>query len=225
MQGMLIIAHRGASGSHPENTLESFREAIVAGADMIETDVRLTADGVPVLHHDFMLLRTHGQPHVIELLTLKDLKDKTERSDHPIVTLDEFLDECYSKVLINIEIKRKSAVVPTLAALSRHAKGTVDWDHIVFSSFYPFTLQSLRKHAPQAQLALLHITNPLRFMAWHRSLNLMGVGFYRLHYSSFALRVAHKLGLFTYAYTVDRHKLSPRNATGARGYRPRRYIT
>jgi glycerophosphoryl diester phosphodiesterase len=54
----LIIAHRGASTRAPENTIASFREAINAGADGIEFDVRLAQDGVPVVIHDPTLSRT-----------------------------------------------------------------------------------------------------------------------------------------------------------------------
>jgi glycerophosphoryl diester phosphodiesterase len=53
-----IIAHRGASGSAPENTMAAFELALVEGADAIELDVRLTADGVPVVLHDPTLNRT-----------------------------------------------------------------------------------------------------------------------------------------------------------------------
>ncbi len=54
----LIIAHRGASTYAPENTLAAFRKAVDAGADGIEIDVRLAADGVPVVIHDDTLTRT-----------------------------------------------------------------------------------------------------------------------------------------------------------------------
>jgi glycerophosphoryl diester phosphodiesterase len=53
-----IVAHRGASGSAPENTLVAFELAVRQGADAIELDVRLTADGVPVVLHDATLDRT-----------------------------------------------------------------------------------------------------------------------------------------------------------------------
>jgi glycerophosphoryl diester phosphodiesterase len=53
-----IIAHRGASGEAPENTLPAFELAVQQGADAIELDVRLTADGVPVVLHDATLDRT-----------------------------------------------------------------------------------------------------------------------------------------------------------------------
>lgn len=55
---MKVIAHRGASGDAPENTLAAFRLAQEQGADVIETDVQLTADRVPVLVHDNDLTRT-----------------------------------------------------------------------------------------------------------------------------------------------------------------------
>lgn len=171
---------------------------------MVEFDVRLTRDGQPVLQHDFSLLRTHRHPHLIELLTLDELRRRTAGSDHPVVTLEEALGVCYGKILINIELKRKKAVEPTLTALRRIANRHIDWQLVMFSSFYVFALQRLRRQAPEAQLALLHGTNPLRFLAWQHQLRLMGVGFYRLHYTSFALQVAGQLGLFRYAYTVDR---------------------
>jgi glycerophosphoryl diester phosphodiesterase len=53
-----VIAHRGASGSAPENTIAAFQQAVEEGADAFELDVRLTADGVPVVLHDALLDRT-----------------------------------------------------------------------------------------------------------------------------------------------------------------------
>ncbi len=55
-----LIAHRGASGTVPENTLEAFRVAALAGAEMMELDLHLSSDGVPVVIHDPTLDRTTG---------------------------------------------------------------------------------------------------------------------------------------------------------------------
>jgi glycerophosphoryl diester phosphodiesterase len=54
----LIVAHRGFAAAHPENTLLAFRAALATGADALECDVRLSADGVPVVIHDATLDRT-----------------------------------------------------------------------------------------------------------------------------------------------------------------------
>ena len=53
-----VAAHRGFSEKYPENTMEAFRAAVELGVDQIETDVRITADGELVLHHDATLDRT-----------------------------------------------------------------------------------------------------------------------------------------------------------------------
>ena len=58
----------------PENTMAAFREAIAAGADGIEFDVRLTRDGIPVVIHDNSLRRTGGVSHRIADLTWAELK-------------------------------------------------------------------------------------------------------------------------------------------------------
>ncbi len=69
-----MIAHRGASGEHPENTLVAFRAAAEAGAPYFELDVHMTRDGVIVVSHDAELSRTCGLDVAIRDLTLAELK-------------------------------------------------------------------------------------------------------------------------------------------------------
>src|SRR5438105_298377 len=64
----IVVAHRGASATFPENTLPSFEGAVEAGADVVELDVRMTADGVAVVMHDGdVATTTDGTGHVHEL--------------------------------------------------------------------------------------------------------------------------------------------------------------
>jgi glycerophosphoryl diester phosphodiesterase len=74
MKTPLIIGHRGASAVAPENTMAAFREAIAAGCDGIEFDVRLTSDGVPVIIHDNTLRRTAGLTARVADLTWAEIK-------------------------------------------------------------------------------------------------------------------------------------------------------
>ena len=60
-----VIGHRGAMAYALENTLESFREARRRGATWVEIDVKLTADGVPVVMHDDSLKRTMGVDRLV----------------------------------------------------------------------------------------------------------------------------------------------------------------
>lgn len=70
----LVIAHRGFSTRHPENSLKAFEAAIAAGADAIETDVRLSRDGVPVCSHDPDLKRLNDRPESIADVDAADLE-------------------------------------------------------------------------------------------------------------------------------------------------------
>ncbi|MEN3333426.1 MAG: glycerophosphoryl diester phosphodiesterase [Blastocatellia bacterium] len=69
----LVIAHRGASGLAPENTLTAFRLAIALGADGFELDVQLSADGQPVVIHDARLNRTTERTGAVAALTVEEL--------------------------------------------------------------------------------------------------------------------------------------------------------
>jgi len=73
MKQPLIIAHRGASAEAPENTLAAFRRAVDIGSDGVEFDVRLAADGVPVVIHDATLERTAGLKRRVADLTSTEL--------------------------------------------------------------------------------------------------------------------------------------------------------
>ncbi len=71
---MKIIAHRGNSSVYPENTLEAYRSAIELGADMIETDIWLTKDGVPVMLHDGNLNRTGKHDRHVADMTFEEVR-------------------------------------------------------------------------------------------------------------------------------------------------------
>src|SRR5262245_49141024 len=69
-----VVAHRGSSATHPENTLDAFRAAVLAGADYVELDARLTADGVPVVLHDADVSRTTDGSGLVHELTLSQVE-------------------------------------------------------------------------------------------------------------------------------------------------------
>ena len=109
----LIIAHRGASGSAPENTIAAFHKAVLAGANMIELDVRLTKDFHIVVHHDRNVRRTTSGKGNIWNLTLQQLRalDAGSWADprfhrERIPTLREVMEFLLpTNVNLNIEVK------------------------------------------------------------------------------------------------------------------------
>ena len=184
--------------------MSSLRAGYEAGSDMLEFDVRVTSDNVPVLMHDSSLLRTNGLRHTIRACTLQELILVTQGTDKPIATLDEVMAELFGKVMLNIEVKQHGSADALVAVFKKYCKTDADWTKFVISSFYVKELQKIRKQCPQASLWMLHNRNPFMFVAYARRLQLNGVGFNRMYLNDFALEIARKTNLLTYVYTVNR---------------------
>lgn len=126
---ILNIAHRGASGTSPENTLAAFRAAIVAGAEMCELDVQPTADHAVVVIHDDTVDRTSDGQGAVNEMTLAELKrldagvgfGRASGSSEPIPTLDEVFAATAGQCALNIELK-SGQVEKEVVALMRKWK-------------------------------------------------------------------------------------------------------
>lgn len=161
-----VIAHRGASGLTPENTLSAFRRAIELGADMIELDVALSRDDEVVVMHDATLERTTSGSGQVRDRTLRELQQldagrsvDPDHGDHRIPTLVEVLDLARDRTLLNIEIKAE-------AVTDRCRGGIADLvirlvldhgldDRAILSSFDPRSLDHARRIAPRMYRASL----------------------------------------------------------------------
>ncbi|HET8884304.1 MAG TPA: glycerophosphodiester phosphodiesterase, partial [Candidatus Saccharimonadales bacterium] len=121
------------------------------------------------------------------------------------ISLEAVLDEFFGEIILNIEIKQRGMATDIIKLLERkYIKRQSDWDVVVFSSFLTNELSAIRKRSKKANLWLLHNRNPFIFIAFARRLQLSGIGFHRLYINDFALAIAKKTNLFTYAYTVNR---------------------
>lgn len=158
---MKVYAHRGASAEAPENTLDAFALALELGADGVELDVRLTADGVPVVIHDGHLDRTTSGTGAVRDLSLADLRGADAGNGQRVPTLAEVIDVVAGRALLDVEIKAAEAGPATLAALAR-----IDIDSWAISSFDWDVLHWLRTQSSQAELwPLMHTVSSeaLRF--------------------------------------------------------------
>ncbi len=120
-----VIAHRGASGAYPENTLLAFAQGLEHGADAIELDVRVTADGVPIVLHDATLDRTTDRTGMVAGLTLREVRQAVAGAGERVPTLAEVLERFPTTPLL-VELKEPGAAPAALAALrDQHAEGRV----------------------------------------------------------------------------------------------------
>jgi glycerophosphoryl diester phosphodiesterase len=112
---VLVAAHRGACQSAPENSIAALKEAIAQGADIVELDVRATADHVLVLLHDPTLERTSSGSGAVALQTYASVRSARLRRDsldgHPassddgLPTLATALEVARNRILVNLDIK------------------------------------------------------------------------------------------------------------------------
>jgi glycerophosphoryl diester phosphodiesterase len=151
----LVIAHRGGAKESTENTIEAFQRAARIGADGIETDLRLTRDGVVVIYHDEIFGRVEGLPKPLQTRTVAEMTYAEMRAS-PLLPVGEdsgrrfvpTLEDLLTKVktgLLNIELKRgpkfDELVDKTIAIL----RGSQAFDRVVLEAPDLKTSEKLRK--------------------------------------------------------------------------------
>jgi glycerophosphoryl diester phosphodiesterase len=143
----LALAHRGDWSASPENTLPAFAAAARAGADMVEVDVRRTADGVAAIVHDPTLDRIWGSPRSVATSTIAELRE-LRVGEHGIPTLAEVLDAVALPVMVDYTLA--DVVEPALDVIER--AGALD--RVVFSGGNLEGHRLIRSRAPDARIAL-----------------------------------------------------------------------
>ncbi len=137
----LLVSHRGGKGFGPENTLEALESALEHGVEMLETDVRMSRDGIPLIHHGPFL--------GINLMARMSMREIKERAPH-VPTLREYLQAAGGRCRLNLEIKRCDPEV-----LARELEAAPPFPYLLVSSFDADFLRSFRSTACHAELGLL----------------------------------------------------------------------
>ena len=203
---MLNIAHRGASGRFPENTLRAFAAAIEAGADMCELDVRLTADGAIAVIHDDTVERTTDGRGAVNSFMLKDLKRLdagakfgAKYSGERIPTLDEALDLAAGRCGLNIELKAAGVELSVCELIQ--ARGAAAWT--LLSSFDWDALARVRHIAPEIRVGLLSSRWPARLLGAATEMKADAINPRFDMVTEDLCVAAHKRAINVYAWTVD----------------------
>ena len=171
----IIFAHRGASAHAPENTLAAFELAVEQGADGIELDVKLSADGQVVVIHDKTVDRTTGTSGQVKDMTLDDLRaldagsffsDKFKNEKIP--TLEEVFEKVGGKTFINVELTNYSTPRDHLVeSVCMLVKRFGLQKRVLFSSFLASNLSRTRSYLSNVPTGLLALPGILG--AWQRS--------------------------------------------------------
>ena len=168
---MLVIAHRGASGNAPENTMAAFRKAVALGATFVETDLQLSRDARFVAIHDATVNRTTNGQGAVHDMTLAELRKLdagswfgSEFAGERIPTLEEIFE--FSKkndVVFYLEIKPAGSWGGEHALIGA-LRESGEIPRAVVISFDPSIVMGLRKIEPTLMTGLLYdgqLENPL----------------------------------------------------------------
>lgn len=212
---MLRIAHRGASGHRPEHTFAAYDLAIELGADLIELDVRRTADGEPVVLHDATLDRTvRGVRGPVAERTLAEVRSG-DAGGGPVPTLREVLDRYAGRIGVLVEIKAGPRPMDleraVLAQLGEH--GLLDPAPgrpcaAIVQSFDLGCVKRIARAAPAlARHQLLDPVGSTLARAWLPGIAAYATGVAPWHGAVDAAYVeaAHAAGLAVHVHTANEH--------------------
>ena len=200
---MQIIAHRGASGDYPENTLLAIKQAIVQGADAIEIDVFAVQSELLVIHDHHLERTTNGTGSIYQY-SLAGLMKLDAGQGQRIPTLWQVLELTHGKCWLNIELKGEDTVAPLLALLDK-AEQQLGFDplSLVISSFNHHLLAALKQARPQLKLGALTASLPLDYAAFASELQAYSVHCDVSFIDQAFVTDAKARGLKVFVYTVD----------------------
>ncbi len=217
MQIPKLIAHRGASGYAPENTLLAFKQAKALGASMVELDVMLSLDGEAVVIHDENIKRTTNGKGLVNSFTLKELQEfdagrwfsrKTQGLTIP--TFKEvlgLLDEL--ELTANIEIKpfdgfESETVSKVMSELNQY--WPYENDLLLISSFNISVLEKVRDFSPEQPLGFLMHSWDDSWQAKAEQLNCCSVHVNQRLLTQKRVDLLKSSGMTLLAYTVNRSR-------------------
>ncbi len=153
---MQIIGHRGEPGDFPENSFLSFRSAMEHGADGLEYDVRLSADGIPVIIHDETLERTTNGSGRVDAMVFDDLQKLDAGRGEKIPSLEQVLQEFAGKGTHFIELKEAAAAETSAKIIDKILNsGRAQTEQLVVISFLAEALEIVKKTVPRLHVGVL----------------------------------------------------------------------
>ncbi len=210
----IVFAHRGDFAHAPENTLPSFEQALQKGADGVELDAKLTADGHVVVMHDAAVERTTNGKGRVASLTLAALRQldagswfNEKFSGAKIPLLEEVFEIVGKDKLINIELtnystRRDGLTLKVCELIKKHN----NHKQILFSSFFPSNLKIAAQVLPEIPRGLLAMPGILGI--WARSFGFMFGDYQALHphlssVSREQIQRVHRLQRRVHVWTVN----------------------
>ncbi|QSX34322.1 glycerophosphodiester phosphodiesterase [Shewanella avicenniae] len=199
---MLVIAHRGASGHRPENTLSAIDYALTLGAKAIELDVHCVEGELYVFHDRRLEFKSSGLG-VIDRHSRDELSHYTVAGE-AIPTLWQVMELVAGRAMINIELKGVHTLAPLLEQYPWFiSKFGFSAEQLLISSFNHRYLEQLRQLLPDAAIGILYSGIPLSIEQDIAAIKPQALHLDISFISHEMLHIAKQYQLKTYVYTVD----------------------
>lgn len=200
---MLVFAHRGASGTEPENTLRAIKAALDVNCDGIEIDI-FEADQTLFVIHDRWLHRTTTGSGQIYQHNTDYLRSLDAGLGEKIPTLDEVLALVNGQCVLNIELKGVNNINLLFSSLDNALKNTaMTVKNILISSFNHPLLQTLHQQRPEFAIGALTASCPFDYAKFAKQLNAYSVHIDIDFINQAFVDDAHQRGLKVFVYTLD----------------------
>jgi len=214
-----LVAHRGNSSPSPENTRLAIEQAISLGVDMVEVDVRLSRDDLPVLIHNQTLRQTTNGSGRVAKHTLAELKlldagswKDPQFAGEPLLTLHESLELARHRVGLNLDLKTHSVIWSTLEAV-RQMNMT---DEVIVTGCCWKCVKTVRRSEARLTV-LLNLNQAMDFLARRRAkslfqsiylsqartANVAGININHHYVDQELVDAAKRSGLSIWTWTVD----------------------
>lgn len=194
---MIIVGHRGAAALAPENTLRAIKKGI-ACADVVEVDVRLSRDNIPVVIHDEYLERTTNGHGRVRDNSIVELKQLYAGGSEKIPTLTEVFDVVKGERIIFIELKEQNGIEEICKVVQQ-----TRYDNFVFVSFHVNALSLVTKTMPPVRKGLIYsksLPNPIEIT---KSIGADFILPKSTRLTPQIIQTAHESGLFVVPWTYS----------------------
>ena len=213
-----VIAHRAGGGEAPEGTVAAINHVMSSGVRVIEADVRLTADGVPVIFHDASLERTSDVVQVfpgrdnyaLSSFTLSQLQSVSigswmgnQYAGERVLTLQQWLDLLDGRAAVQIEVKDPDARTAAVVSNALQSWSPTNQGQLTVTSFDLKWLQAFMTEEPGIRAGVLtgHRPTPSDLTSWATWAEEWAVPLAVVDRAT--VQAARALGLGTVIYTVN----------------------
>lgn len=199
---MKIVGHRGARGLAPENTIASLKKALQHGVDEIEIDLRVTKDGVVILHHDPALIDPNGLQLHIKRHTYKELLQHKK----DLTTFDQALEFINRRVNLYIEIKPGEPTKQIVRIFKQHLASGWETTDFKIASFSQKILLEIHKQLPSIATIVNEKWSGVRASKRARELDTKYVSMNQRWLWSGYIKAVQRSGYHLYTYTLNNKK-------------------